>query len=117
MNRRRLLCPECHLELRYSDVKGGTCPHCKAKICIPKSYFRPGGIVGAIAAIWFLVENYRRMLNPSIGGVAFVLWFVALFGLWAAATFLSSMVLIYLFPPLVERAYVNDTFTTLRLDE
>jgi hypothetical protein len=56
-------------------------------------------VVGAIAAVWFLTETYRTMLAPTINGVLFMLWFVALFAVFAAVTFVSNLVLIALFPP------------------
>lgn len=120
MSRRALSCPECHRELRYSYVKQGTCPYCKTKICIPKSYSRPGAAVGIVAAVFFLIETYRIMLAPSpdtpTNFLLFMLWFAVMFAVFLGATFLSDLALIFLFPPVVERAYANDTFTSLRLD-
>jgi hypothetical protein len=117
MSRRGLFCPECTRQLPYLVVKGGTCPHCKTKICIPKSWSRPGAVVGAIAGIWFLAESYHRVLAPPASFVVFLLWLVALIAVAVVVTFLSDLVLIFFFPPAVERVYANDTFTSLRLDD
>jgi uncharacterized paraquat-inducible protein A len=118
VNRRRgLFCPECNRQLRYSVVKAGTCPHCKTKICIPKSWSRPGAVAGAIAAIWFVDVSYGRVWAPPVNGVVSLLWMVAVFAVFMAVTFLSGLVLIFFFPPVVERIYANDTYTTLRLDD
>jgi hypothetical protein len=118
MNRRRgLLCPECSRQLSYSVVKAGTCPHCKTKICIPKSWGRPGAVVGVIAAIWFVVVSGGRVWAPPVNGVVSLLWGVAVLAVFLAVTFLSGLVMIFFFPPTVERVYANDTYTTLRLDD
>jgi hypothetical protein len=121
MRRRALLCPECHRQLLFTNVKQGSCPYCNTKICIPKGFSRPAGLIGAIAVIVFLIETYRTMLAPPpdtfTNFAVFMLWFVIMFVVFLATTFLSSYVLILLFPPVVERAYANDTFTSLRLDE
>jgi hypothetical protein len=116
-SRRGLFCPECARQLRYSVVKEGTCPHCKTKICIPKSWSRPGAAVGAIAGVWFFAESYGRVLAPPANFIVVLLWFVALFAVFVAVTFLSDLLLIFFFPPAVERVYANDAFTTLRLDD
>ena len=57
------------------------------------------------------------MLSSSINGVVFLLWIVALCILMVVVTFLASLVLIFFFPPVLDRAYANDKFTTLRLDD
>jgi E3 ubiquitin-protein ligase DOA10 len=40
-----------------------------------------------------------------------------MYAIFFSTTALSSFVYVWLFPPVVKRAYANDTFTTLRLDE
>jgi multisubunit Na+/H+ antiporter MnhF subunit len=57
------------------------------------------------------------MLTPPVDGVVFLLWIVALFVVMVAVTFLSSLALIFFFPPVVDRVYANDKLTTLRLDD
>ena len=61
------------------------------------------------------------MLAPSpdtpTNFLLFMLWFVVMFAVFLGVIFLSDLVLIFLFPPVVERTYANDTFTTLRLDD
>jgi hypothetical protein len=57
------------------------------------------------------------MLTPSNNGVVFLLWLASLFVVMIAVTFLSNLVLIFFFPPVVDRAYANGKFTTLRLDD
>jgi hypothetical protein len=46
-----------------------------------------------------------------------MLWFVIMFAILLSVTRLSSFIQVWLFPPTVKRAYVNDTFTKLRLDD
>ena len=121
MSRRPLLCPECHRQLRFMNVKLGSCPFCETKICIPKSYGCRAALFGATLVVIFVIETYRIMLAPSpstfTNFVLFILWFVVMYAIFFSTTALSSFVHVWLFPPVVKRAYANDAFTTLRLDE
>ena len=121
MSRRALLCPECHRQLRFANVRQGSCPYCNTKICIPKTYFRPAGLIGAFATIVFLVETYRVMLAPSpdtfINFVLFTLWFVIMFAILLGTTALSTTLMLVVYPPVLKRAYANDIFTSLRLGD
>ena len=121
MNRRLLLCPECRRQISFKSVKLGSCPFCGTKICIPRSYGRPAAVIGATAVLIFVIETYRIMLAPSPSTVSnfvlFLLWFVVMFAIFFSATTLSSFVFVWLFPPVVRRAYANDMFTTLRLGD
>ena len=121
MSRRPLLCPEYHRQLIFKHIKLGTCPFCGTKIFIPKSYARPAALIGATAVVVFIIETYRIMLAPSpstvINFVLFMLWFVVMYAIFLSATALSSFVYVWPFPPVVKRAYANDTFTTLRLGD
>jgi hypothetical protein len=70
-----------------------------------------------IAGIWFFIESYNRVLAPPANFGVALLWIVALFAVAMVIIFLSDLVLIFFFPPVVERVYANDMFTTLRLDD
>jgi hypothetical protein len=64
-----------------------------------------------------LAESYQRVLALPANSIGFLLLLVAAFTVDIVVAFLSGLVLIFFFPPVVERVYVNDTFTTLRLDD
>ena len=74
-------------------------------------------MIGVIVGVWFLAASYQRVLAPPANFIVFLLWLVAVFAVAVAVTFMSDLVLIFFFPPVVERVYANDTFTTLRLDD
>ncbi|MGA9543051.1 MAG: hypothetical protein WBQ85_05760 [Candidatus Sulfotelmatobacter sp.] len=61
--------------------------------------------------------SYGRVWAPPVNGVVSLLWMVAVFAVFMAGTLLSDFVLIFFLPPVVERVYANDTYTTLRLDD
>jgi uncharacterized protein (DUF779 family) len=111
---RPMCCPECQRRVGIGVVGRGKCSYCETKLCIPKTYYRRAMTINIVAIVLFVIKTFPIFIT-SPG--KFILWDVMLFIVFVTAGFLLSLTWLLVSPPVLERAYANDTFTTLRLND
>jgi hypothetical protein len=111
---RPMCCPECQRRVGIDVAGRGKCYYCETKICIPKPYYRPALTINAVAVVLFVIKTFPIFIT-SPG--KFILWDVMLFVAFVTIGFLLSISWLLVSPPVLKRAYANDTFTTLRLSD
>jgi hypothetical protein len=111
---RPMCCPECQRRVGIDGLRRGRCSSCETKFCIPKTYYRPALTINVVAVVLFVIKTFPIFIT-SPG--KFFLWDVMLFLAFVTIGFLLCMSWLLVSPPVLKRAYANDTFTTLRLND
>ena len=109
-----MCCPECQRRIGIEVVGRAKCSYCETKIRIPKAYYRPAMTINVVAIVLFVIKTFPIFIaSPG----KFILWDVMLFIVFVIVGFLLSLTWLIVSPPVLKRAYANDTFTTLRLND
>ncbi len=109
-------CPQCKVELEYGQASRGVCPHCHARICIPKSYFLPASVAAAVVAIVVIVSTASFVLPQDAVFPYVGMWLSLVSVVFVAAQVAFVRIWALFYSPPVERFHDDDSITRLHLD-
>ena len=112
-----MICPECRGRVRLEEIREGRCRGCNTRICIPRSYYLPGRLIGLIVVATYIYKTYSHVLTSDTSFVLLIFWIVSFLPIQLGVTWLALFVTSGIFPPEIERIHANDTFTRMRLDD
>src|SRR5580700_10464430 len=92
-------CPQCKGIVEFSDVRLGRCPHCSARICVPRRYYRPASIATCIFTILVIAKTGGSVwTSPAVFSYV-MLWMVLMFVVFIGALVVFSRIWMLMFSP------------------